>query len=392
MSCVGQLNSDIFAFGNPIGEMEVSMSRRRFQDPTPKLRAGSWQIVIREDIQEQDGTVRRQQKRISLGTLEEIPTQKLARRMAEPVLSQINSTVNRPRRVARFADFARLWAATVMLEMKPSTQVSLRSIIRLHLLPAFGERFFHEFSPEMVQGYVARKREETSEKTVWNIVTCLRSMWKTAVAWRYSSEDLFAAVRLRTPARTEARCFNGDEIRRIIAAAPEPYRTFYWLAAETGMRAGELCGLRWQDVDLDTGIIQVRQSAWRGKIGTPKTTGSVRTFAVSEPMARALASLFRSQQDTPGLIFHARTGAPWDANLVVKRKLSPLLKALRIPPGGLHAFRHYNATAMDRLRAPVAVMKSRLGHASIVTTDRYMHGVSDDDRATAKGISDGLTQ
>jgi integrase len=367
------------------------MSRRRFQDPTPHIRRGRWEIVFREDIQLEDGTIERHQKRVALGTLDEIPTQRIARRVAEPILAQINSTLAKPKRIARFQDFARLWSETVVPEMKPSTQISLRSILRVHLVPAFGAHLFYEFTPELVQAYITRMRKELSAKTVWNIVMCLRSMWKTAMQWRYTSEDIFSGVRLRSPGRSEARCFTGEEIRRILAATTEPYHSLYWLAAETGMRAGELCGLRWQDVDTESGIVCVRQSAWRGKIGAPKTSGSVRTFAVSESLANSLIEL-RAHDAGAVLVFHTRTGSPLDANLIVKRKLQPLLKALQIPPGGLHAFRHYNATAMDRLRAPVAVIKGRLGHASIVTTDRYMHAVSDDDRATAKGIAQGLVQ
>jgi integrase len=378
--------------GNRIGEyMGVPMSRRRFQNPTPRLRRGRWGIVVREDVQGPDGSITRRQKRVFLGTAQDIPTQKIARRVAEPILAQINSTVARPKRVAHFADFARRWSETVLTEMKPSSQTSIRSILRVHLLPAFANRFLYEFTPEMVQFFIARKRQEVSAKTVWNIVMALRSVWNTAVQWRYASEDIFTGVKMRAPSRTEVRCFTAEEVRRILMAAEDPYRTFYWLAAETGMRAGELCGLRWQDVDHEAGIVRVCQSAWRGRIGSPKTSGSVRTFAVSEALSHALAGL-RAQGTGEGLIFHSRRGTPWDANLVVKRKLRPLLATLQIPPGGLHAFRHFNATAMDRLRAPVAVMKSRLGHASLATTDRYTHAVSDDDRATAQGITRGLVQ
>jgi integrase len=58
-----------------------------------------------------------------------------------------------------------------------------------------------------------------------------------------------------------------QQIQRIIAAAKEPYRTFYGLAAETGLRPGELCGLTVDDLNLEQGILQVRQSSWRGQRG-----------------------------------------------------------------------------------------------------------------------------
>ena len=55
-------------------------------------------------------------------------------------------------------------------------------------------------------------------------------------------------------------------------------RTFYWLAVETGMRAGELCGLRVNDFDLERGLVSVRQSVWRGKFQSPKSENAVRCF------------------------------------------------------------------------------------------------------------------
>ena len=69
-----------------------------------------------------------------------------------------------------------------------------------------------------------------------------------------------------------------------------------------------------------------------------------------------------------GLLFATRNGTPWDANLLVKRKLYPLLDSLGIERGGLHAFRHTNSTLMDRLGAPFKVRQQRLGHSDVATT------------------------
>jgi len=86
--------------------------------------------------------------------------------------------------------------------------------------------------------------------------------------------------------------FTLDEIQRIIAAASGPLKSFYWLAAETGMRAGELCGLRTEDVDLEQCFVIVKQSVWRGKIQTPKTANSIRQFAISPRLTFHLRACF----------------------------------------------------------------------------------------------------
>jgi integrase len=184
------------------------------------------------------------------------------------------------------------------------------------------------------------------------------------------------------PQRTkpEVRHFTVEEIQRILLAADEPFKTFYWLAIETGMRAGELCALRGSDVY--GGRVHVRQSVWRGKFGEPKTANAVRAFAISAPLAARLGEL------GSGLLFHTRNGTPWDANLLVKRKLYPLLDSLGIARGGLHAFRHANASMMDALAVPMKVRQQRLGHSDItLTMNVYTHIASEDDTQAAEQIA-----
>jgi integrase len=94
----------------------------------------------------------------------------------------------------------------------------------------------------------------------------------------FSVSEQFSMPKAR---RSRRRFYTIDELRRILGAAQDPYRTFYWLAAETGMRAGELCGLRTDDIDLNRGVVTISQSAWHGKLQDPKSENSVRTFAIS---------------------------------------------------------------------------------------------------------------
>jgi integrase len=148
------------------------------------------------------------------------------------------------------------------------------------------------------------------------------------------------------------RFFLSDaEIRIDLSAASEPYRTFYGLLAETDLRVGELCGLTVEDVNVEGGTLQVRQSAWRGKLGDPKTTESVRVVELSPRACENLRAHFdRWHPNERRLLFATRNGTPWDQNLLLKRKFKPLLRALgiQVPRGnGFHAFRHANATLMN---------------------------------------------
>ena len=191
--------------------------------------------------------------------------------------------------------------------------------------------------------------------------------------------------------KAEPKFFTIEEMRKLIEHAPEPYRTFYWLAAETGMRAGELCGLRRQDISLEQGVVQVRQSVWRGGTQTPKTEGSRRVFSVSPKLQKHLRE-FLARETNPEVqfVFHTRSGTPMDPNLIVKRKLKPLCMKLGITSAGLHAFRHGNATYLDQIAAPAMVRQSRLGHSDIRTTLGYTHMIGEDDRRIAAQLGNIL--
>src|SRR5262245_5416544 len=100
---------------------------------------------------------------------------------------------------------------------------------------------------------------------------------------------------------------------------------------ETGMRAGELVGLRTGDVDFDRSILHVSQSTWRGKIQTPKSERAVLCFALSPRILAHLAECCKTwRPNEANLLFAMRNGTPWDANLLVKRKLYALLDSLQI--------------------------------------------------------------
>jgi integrase len=246
-----------------------------------------------------------------------------------------------------------------------------------------------EIGPEEVQRFVSSVK--LSGKTVKNIFATMQMLWKSARAWGYVAHDAVSDVVLPKRHRVARRFFSVEEVQHILASAPEPNHTFYWLAVETGMRAGELCGLRVNDFDLERGLVSVRQSVWRGKFQSPKSENAIRCFALSPRLLAHIAdSLKRWKPNESGLFFATRNGTPWDANLVVKRKLYPLLDSLGIERGGLHAFRHTNSTLMDRLGVPLKVRQQRLGHSDpSLTLGTYTHIASEDDERFAEQL-DGI--
>src|SRR5262249_12617930 len=142
--------------------------------------------------------------------------------------------------------------------------------------------------------------------------------------------------------KPEAPYFTLDEMRRIISAAEEPFATFYWLAAETGMRLGELCALRVSALHLNVGVIIVRYSSWHGRVSSTKSKRP-RVFRLSPCLVRKLVEQIAPVAGNPGaFVFRSKHGTPWIGDDVVKHNLKPLLKKLGIKQDiegvGLHAF------------------------------------------------------
>ncbi len=365
------------------------MARRRYQQGSLCLRGKRNRVWVgrwREDELLSDGTLRRINRKEIIGTLQEYPTKRLAQRVLQVRLASVNSPAYRPQITITFTQFFDKWKSTVLPQYKPSTQQHMLSDIEHHLLPFFGAMLVRKISPEQVQAFVASLK--VGPKTAHNVVAVLRSLWRTVKAWGYAPDDPFVGLLLPEATRPEPRCFAVEEATRILQHAKEPLRTLYWLAAETGMRAGELCALRWEDVDLNCGIVQVRQSSWKGRMQTPKTAASRRKFALSPELADHLRKM---KDDREGLLFLNKIGRPFKSGKIVEKHLYPLLDDLGIPRRGLHAFRHLNGSLMDRLGTPVKVRQERLGHSTATTTlDRYTHSVGEDDRRIAAKLGDVL--
>jgi integrase len=379
------------------GPKEVNLARRRYQRGTLLLLGTKteprWYGRWYEDILV-SGQVRRVRRQEFLGTLRDFKTRKLAIRELDSRLDTINSPTYRARPTATFAEFAKRWEADVVSQLKPSTASNYRMHLRRHLVPFFGKEQVKDIDPGLVQRFVARQK--SAPKTVRNLIVTLQSMWRSARAQRYVAHDIFDGVVLPKARRTERFFFAAEEVQKIISASKEPYRTFYGLAAETGLRAGELCGLTVDDIDLQKGLLQVRQASWRGKLGSPKNKESVRVVELSPQCCKHMEAFLQSwRPNKDKLLFATKNGTPWDQNLLLKRKFRPLLQFLgiEVPRGnGFHSFRHANASLMNSFGASHKLRQQRLGHAagSPITDAIYTHVISEDAKRIAAQLGDAV--
>jgi integrase len=330
---------------------------------------------------------------VILGTKTELPTRKLALRKLEPYLAKINSVEYHPRSTMTLAEIAARWASEAKAQYKPGTWRNFQGHLRLYLLPYFGTTQLDNMQTEVVQHFISDLNLKGKPAVVRSILKTFRVVWKTARAWGYVRHDPFTGLMLPKLYRVESKWFSEEDVRRIIAAAEEPDRTLYWLAAQTGLRIGELLALTWADVDLVKGILSVRASIWEGTVQSTKTAAADRALPLSRKLQQHLLAYRQNhwRQNDMQLLFPNGSGKPCRSSGLLERKLQPLLERLGIRRAGFHAFRHANATLLDRMNSPMKIRQQRLGHSKAeMTLSLYTHIADEDARAVAERFDDYL--
>lgn len=269
------------------------------------------------------------------------------------------------------AEFAKRWREEVLAKRKPSTVRSASSHLNSHIVPQLGKFRLDQIGPENQQLFVNNLQGAT-RKTVLNILSTLSSMLTTAKNWGYSTREVELSKLVLPECNSYvAPHFTRSQVESILALAPEPWRTFFVLL---GMRAGEALGLQWADIDFDHKCIQIRRSAWYGKLQSTKSKKSAAPITLPDALAVVLGRYKNEwKSNAQGFLFVTRNGRPPSSNKVVEYQLWPILDALNIPRCGLHAFRHSVASfIVDAGYAP-EVAQQQLRHSNARTTFGYIH-------------------
>ena len=370
------------------------MARRRHQCGCVILKGQVWYGKYRDDVVEQDGTVTRVQRRTPLGTKQEYPTKRLAERKLEQILCRINAVEYRPGRVATLNEFAERWKVEILTKYKPSTKCSAGSHLISHILPYLGKLRLDAICAENQQAFVTHLADNVSYKSVLNILSTLSSMLTTAKNWGYICEgvDQHKLVLPGRGIRKDVACFTADQVRNILQIAEDPWRLMFACAALLGLRAGEILGLRVEDVDLQNRTLNIKQGAWRGKLQSTKNTASENALPIPLPLEGFFREYLKTWKPNPlGLLFCNRNDRAYTSQKVVEYHLWPLLDALKIKRAGLHAFRHAHATLLLDGGASPKVAQRQLRHSDArVTLGIYAHLVEGTHREAVEKLASFL--
>lgn len=277
---------------------------------------------------------------------------------------------------------------------KRTTLIDYRATLRNHLRPAFGTDDLVRLSqePERFERYAAEKLGGgLAPKTVRNHLALLGLMFRQARKWRWVSENPLELVDPPPLEETETETLTVETIARVLAAyrelaarADEDER--HWIdsarrmtvvALSTGLRRGELLGLRWQDVELLERRLHVRQAFVRGEMTTPKSRAGRRVVELGDHAVAALEEQFQATRyrAPDSIIFgHEALGTPLDPSKLTKFARSAIAAA-EVPDGfrPWHGLRHTALTETAAAGVPAMFVQAKAGHAQGSTTERYLH-------------------
>jgi integrase len=227
--------------------------------------------------------------------------------------------------------------------------------------------------------------------SVQYVHTTLRKSLKAAVVDRLINHNPTDGVRpLKTPtgAAKESKALDPYQVKALLeAASDDRFEALYVVAIHTGLRRGELLGLKWTDADLDAGTLTVRRSLdVDGTVKVPKNRAGRRTLKLT---SRALDALKThkvrqnaerlqagSRWQDDGLVFPNTVGKPMNAGNLYRREFQPLLKRAELADEGftIHSLRHTFATTLAEKGVHPSIAQKMLGHSDIrMTLAIYTH-------------------
>jgi integrase len=292
------------------------------------------------------------------------------------------------------AEFLAEWMQAEQASVRESTHNRREQLLRLHVNPHIGDLRLSKLNAFHVQSLYTRKLDEgLSTGTVRLIHANLSKALQKAVRWRLVSMNV---ARSTTPPKNnaeEVKPLMKEEVRRLLdAVRGDRFEALCVLAVTCGLRRGELLGLRYEDIDLKRGTLQVRRSLSKGEINLPKTSKSRRNIKLSRMAIEALKRHKKRQTVLSEWVFCTQRGTPICSENLLWKTWEDVRQRAQLPEGTrLHQLRHTCATLLLQENVHPKLVASLLGHSTVnQTLNTYSHVLDNMLSSAADGMDKAL--
>lgn len=282
-----------------------------------------------------------------------------------------------------------------------STSEGYKNYLNLHILPKWGAYSLSAIKSVEVENWLRHLKTVTgkpaSPATQTKVRNLMSAMFSHAIPYEWAARNPISPVRssgkrLRTP-----DILTAEEFQSLVQSLPARERVLVLLVGSTGLRRGELIGLRWHDIDLEWRQANVTRSVWRNVEGESKTEASrkpvpLHPLLVEELKQWKLTTLYRSDADFvfPSI---AKNGTqPISPDMILKRHIRPALERIGVTKRiGFHSFRHGLATMLRQRGVDIKTAQELLRHANSRTTlEIYQQSVCSEKREAQDRVMEML--
>ncbi len=290
-----------------------------------------------------------------------------------------------------FSSVALDWFENVKSQTKESTTNKYHNMLSSYILPAYGEKTLDSITYDFIESHCnfllssgGKKETGLSTKTVTDVLSVIRNILKFAAKKGMYVPCDGSAIQIKqyvTPMRVLSKT-EQEQLCKYLLEEPESYNIGILVCLFTGLRVGEMCALRWEDVSFSDQTIYVHQTLQRIQnksgnetktkivITTPKSSCSIRTIPITDELSSILAAY---KKDNTGFVL-TNSDTKFVEPRTMQNKFKTVLRLNGIEKANFHALRHTFATRCVEVGFDVKSLSEILGHATVnITMNRYVH-------------------
>ncbi len=293
------------------------------------------------------------------------------------------------------------WLESKRLTVKKSTYANYSRLLINHIYPLLGGQAYSLLSKKQLNSFISELVSDgrkdgkggLSSKTVKDIFIVLKSVSSYARR-EYGFENICADVKSPKVRNTELKVLSENEIRKLnlyIRHNLDRVNLCILICLYTGIRIGEMCGLKWENVNLQEGFIVINKTVQRISMGkgtseivvdAPKTESSVRTVFMPEFLTKIMGDFKRS----PSIYVLSGLNVPKEPR-ILQYRFKKVLKDCGIRDVPFHSLRHTYASLCIKKGFDVKALSELLGHSTVnLTLDRYVHTSDEIKKSYVSGL------